>query len=68
MFFSLRTGNYFFFFFLTTKGKPFTPGTINYIFGMAGTMTATNIGRVLHRSEKSIRRFAEKNDINLKVE
>lgn len=67
MFFSFKTYNYYFGGRVTTSGKPLTPGSINYIMGNAGLMSAFNIARVLHRTEKSVRRFAEKQGISLKV-
>lgn len=52
--------------FFTTPGKRFTPGSINYIYGMAGTLSARAIANVLHRTVKSVRRKAEKLGISLK--
>lgn len=47
--------------------KRFTESSIIYIINMAGKMSARSIANVLHRSEKSIRRKAEKLGISLKV-
>ena len=52
---------------MTTKGKLYTAGSLNFIYGMAGQMKAKSIAAVLHRSVKSIRRKAEKLGISLKV-
>jgi hypothetical protein len=51
----------------TTPGKKFTNGSINYVIRMSGKMPASSIANVIHRSEKSVRRLAEKMGISLKV-
>ena len=51
----------------TRKGKAFTSGTVSFIVTNAGKMTVKNMAKVLHRTEKSIRRKAERLGIKLKV-
>jgi hypothetical protein len=51
----------------TRTGKKFTAGSLNFLIGSAGTMSATSIARVLHRTTKSVRRKAEKLGLSLKV-
>lgn len=51
----------------TKEGKKFTQGSINYIMSVSGIMSAKAIANVLHRSEKSVRRKAEKLKLSLKT-
>jgi len=51
----------------TNQGKPFTQGTIDFIIFNAGVLKAKSIANVLHRTEKSVRRFAEKFGLSLRV-
>lgn len=52
---------------MTTPGKLFTESSINFIKKNAGKMTAKAIANVLHRTEKSVKRKAEKLGISLRV-
>ena len=50
----------------TVKGKLFSNSNISFIINNAGKMKASSIANVLHRTEKSIRRKAEKLGISLR--
>lgn len=47
--------------------KKFTERSVNFIRKNAGKMSAQSIANVIHRSEKSVRRKAEKLGISLRV-
>jgi hypothetical protein len=51
----------------TRTGKKFTTGSTSFLIGNAGKMSAKSIANVLHRTEKSIRRKAEKLGLSLRV-
>jgi len=51
----------------TTKGKLFSNSSVSFIVKNAGKMKAGSIAKVLHRTEKSIRRKAEKLGVSLRV-
>ena len=48
-------------------GKRFTNGTIDFIISNAGKLHVKSMANILHRTEKSIRRFAEKMGLSLRV-
>jgi hypothetical protein len=52
----------------TRAGKRFTTGSVQFLRSRAGTMTASKIARVLHRTTKSVRRKAERLGLRLKVD
>jgi hypothetical protein len=52
----------------TRTGKRFTTGSVQFLRSRAGTMTASKIARVLHRTTKSVRRKAERLGLRLKVD
>lgn len=51
----------------TRTGKKFTSGSVNFLTSNAGKMSAKSIANILHRTEKSVRRKAEKLGLSLKV-
>ena len=51
----------------TKTRKPFTAGSVNFIVSNAGKLSAKSIANVIHRTEKSVRRKAEKLGLSLKV-
>ena len=52
---------------LRNAGKPFTDRAVNFLIEKAGVQTAGSIARQLGRTEKSIRRKAEKLGVSLAV-
>lgn len=52
---------------LRSAGKPFSPRAVSYLLKNAGKMKASSIANVLGRTEKSIRRKAEKLGVSLAV-
>ena len=50
----------------TVKGKLFSSSSVNFIINNAGKMKASSIANILHRTEKSVRRKAEKLGISLR--
>jgi len=52
---------------LRNAGKPFTDKAVNFLLNKAGVQPASSIARQLGRTEKSIRRKAEKLGISLAV-
>lgn len=52
---------------LRNAGKPFTDRAVNFLIERAGVQTAGSIARQLGRTEKSIRRKAEKLGVSLAV-
>lgn len=51
----------------TRTGKKFTTGSLGFLVNNAGKMSAKSIAKVLHRTEKSVRRKAEKLGLSLRV-
>jgi|LauGreSuBDMM15SN_2_FD.fasta_scaffold1854048_1 hypothetical protein len=51
----------------TRNGKRFTTGSLRFLTNKAGKMSARSIAKVLHRTEKSVRRKAERLGLSLKV-
>jgi hypothetical protein len=52
---------------LRNAGKPFTDKAVNFLINKAGNQPAASIARQLGRTEKSIRRKAEKLGVSLAV-
>lgn len=49
----------------TNVRKPYTPGSINFIRRKANALSARAIANILHRSVKSVKNVAAKNNITL---
>jgi predicted ArsR family transcriptional regulator len=50
---------------LSNAGKPFSDKAVGYLVSRAGRMSAKSIANVLGRTEKAIRRKAEKLGLSL---
>lgn len=48
-------------------GKPFTDKAVNFLMKRAGKQSASSIARQLGRTEKSVRRKAEKLGLSLRL-
>ena len=51
----------------TRVGKKFSRGSVDFLVSKAGKMSARSIAQVLHRTELSVRRKAQKLGVSLKV-
>lgn len=52
---------------IRNAGKPFSPRAVEFLLKKAGKMRARSIANVLGRTEKSVRRKAEKLGVSLAV-
>lgn len=50
---------------LHSAGKPFSDKATNFLVSKAGQMSAKSISRILGRTEKAVRRKAEKLGVSL---
>jgi len=52
---------------LVTRGTVFSTNSVRFLEKNAGKMSARSIAAVLHRTEKSVRRKAEKLGLSLRL-